>query len=148
MNYKNIIRILFLTLTVSSCSLSVDTDLAELAVDEIHADYNRGAYGTIYDNASPEFQDFISKDNFSRLLKKLHSGLGQHKKSNRISWSAKTSVRVGTTITLIYQAAYENDDTARESFTFRVKDGLARLYNFNVSSDVLNRKKPPKVTKI
>ncbi|VAV92452.1 hypothetical protein MNBD_ALPHA01-599 [hydrothermal vent metagenome] len=148
MNYKNIIWIFFLTLTVSSCSLSVDTDLAELAVDEIHADYNRGAYGTIYDNASPEFQDFISKDNFSRLLKKLHSGLGQHKKSNRISWSAKTSVQVGTTITLVYQAAYENDDTARESFTFRIKDGLARLYNFNVSSDVLNKKKPPKVTKI
>jgi len=124
---------------VSGCSWSVDTELTELAVEQFHQSYNKGSYGTIYSNASSEFQNFVTGDKFTRLLTKLHTGIGQHKSSRLINWSAKSSTRDGTIITLIYSAVYDYDDKAKESFTFKVNDGLARLYNFNVSSEVLNR---------
>lgn len=124
---------------ISACSWSVDTDLAELAVDQFHESYNKGSFETIYRNASPEFQNFVAQDKFIRLLKKLHRTLGQHKGSDRINWSAKSSVRDGTTITLIYKAQYEYDHKAKESFTFVINDGMARLKNFNVSSEMMNR---------
>jgi len=133
---------------LSSCSWTVDTELTELAVDQFHQSYNEGSFTTIFKNASPAFQDFVTEDKFSRLLEKLHKGLGQHQRSTRISWSAESTMATGTTITLVYEAIYEKDDTARETFTFRVKDGLAKLYNFNVSSKVLAGKKAHKTIDI
>ena len=136
---RRTLLIILLAPMFSGCSLSVNTDLAELAVDQFHESYNNGSFETIYVNASPDFQDFVAEDKFTRLLKKLRSGLGQHKSSSLINWSAKSSIRDGATITLIYSAVYEYDDKAKESFTFKVNDGLASLSNFNVSSEVLSR---------
>ncbi len=133
------ILLIWLVSIVSSCSWSVDTDLAELAVGQFHESFNRGSFQTIYTNASPEFQNYVTKDKFIRLLTKLRSGIGQHKSSNLINWSAKSSLGGGTAITLVYNAQYEYDDKAKESFTFQVNDGLAKLYNFNVSSEVLSK---------
>lgn len=133
------VLVLLLVSIVSACSWSVDTDLAELAVDQFHESFNKGSFATIYTNASPDFQDFVTEDKFIRLLTRLRTGIGLHKSSNLISWSAKSSIGGDTTITLIYNAQYEYDDKAKESFTFQVNDGLARLYNFNVSSEVFSK---------
>lgn len=152
MNFKRVQRLLvwliFPALIGSGCSWSVDTELTELAVAQFHQSYNKGSYRSIFINASPEFQDFITEDKFTRLLQKLHNGLGQHQSSSRISWKANSSISTGTTITLVYEAVYDKDDQARETFTYKVKDGFAKLYNFNVSSKVLAGKKAPKVTEV
>ncbi len=131
--------IIWLVSILSACSLPVDTTLTELAVEQFHESYNKGSFKTIYANASPDFQDFVPEDKFTRLLKKLRSRLGQHKSSKLISWSSKSSNRGTTIITLIYEAHYEFDDKAKESFTFKVNDGLARLRNFNVASEVMQK---------
>jgi len=117
-------------------------------VDQFHLSYNKGSYRTIFTNASPEFQGFITEDKFTRLLQKLHTGLGQHQSSRRISWKANSSISTGTTITLVYEAVYDKDDAARETFTYKVKDGFAKLYNFNVSSKVLAGEKAPTITEV
>ncbi|MBL4895206.1 MAG: hypothetical protein JKY59_10155 [Emcibacter sp.] len=135
-------------LLLTGCSWSVDTDLAELSVAEFHERYNRGSYDTIYANASPDFQSFVKTDKFIHLLEKLHGGLGQYKSSSLINWSAKSTLQQGIIITLIYNTVYENDATAKETFSFKVNDGLAQLYNFNVSSAVLAKKKPSRMTDI
>lgn len=145
--FMHLMMILMLLLS-SGCSWSVDTELAELAVEDFHKSYNKASFKTIYINASPEFRDYVKQSKFERLLKKLHHGLGQHENSTLISWSAKSTIRDGTIITLIYQAAYEYDDKAKESFSFKVNDGLAQLYNFNVSSGMMHKKKPPRATDI
>jgi len=145
---KNIFLCLFLPLILSGCSLSVDTELAELAAADFHDSYNAGAYRVIYDKASPAFQDFISAGKFSHLLETLNIRLGQYKNSKLINWSSKISIRDGATVTLIYAAVYDKDEAAKVSFTFKVRDGLAQLYNFNVSSESMNPKKRPKTTEI
>jgi len=147
MIWKNICCLLLLPVMLSSCSLPVDTDLAELAVADFHDRYNRAAFKAIHKAANPDFKKFISQDKFSLLLGRLHSGLGQHKSSSLANWTAENSIREGATITLTYDAIYEKDDTVRESFTFKVKDGIARLYNFNVSSEVLSKNRNSKATK-
>jgi len=140
-NWKTTFYLLFLPVVLSSCSLPVDTGLAELAVTDFHESYNRASFKAIHDNASPDFKAFIPQDKFVLLLGKLHARLGQHQSSNLINWTAKSSIKDGATITLTYDAVYDNDDRAKESFTFKVNDGMARLYNFNVASEVLNRSK-------
>ncbi|PCI48982.1 MAG: hypothetical protein COB49_05245 [Alphaproteobacteria bacterium] len=124
---------------VFGCSPPVDTELAELAARQFHESYNRGNFTTIYANASPVFQDFVSENKFIRLLRKLHTRLGKHKNSTLINWSAKSSTRGGVLITLVYDAVYDSDDRTQASFTFRINNGLARLYNFNVSSQLLRK---------
>ena len=133
---------------LASCSVVVDPALTELAVQDFHDSYNASSFTTIYRNSSPEFQEFVSEDKFTRLLDKLHTKLGAHHSSDLVSWSSKSSFGGATTVTLLYKAQYQHDGQAQESFTFRVRDGLARLYNFNVSSPVLNQKVRSRETEV
>ncbi len=139
--WKKIAAILILPVMLFGCSMAVDTEVAELAVSEFQENYNKGSYDVIHENAHTEFRNFISQQKFNLLLKKLNSHMGMHMNSSLISWKAKTSIREGITITLNYDAAYENDNKARVTFIYKVNDGMARLYNFNVASKALNRSK-------
>lgn len=145
-------RILALMLVLlpllSSCSAVFDPALTELAVKDFHNSYNASSFTTIYRNSSPEFQEFVSEDKFTRLLGKLQTKLGEHHSSDLVSWSSKSSFGGATMVTLVYKAEYQHDGQAQESFTFRVRDGLARLYNFNVSSPVLSQKNRSRETEI
>lgn len=140
-NWKKIAAILILPVMLFGCSMAVDTEVAELAVHEFQESYNKGSYDVIHENAHPEFKNFISQKKFNLLLKKLNSHIGRYIKSNLISWKAKSSIREGATITLNYDVTYENDNKARVTFIYKVNDGLAQLYNFNVASESLNRSK-------
>ena len=133
---------------LSSCSAVFDPALTELAVQNFHDSYNTSSFTTIYRNSSPEFQEFVSEDKFTRLLRKLNNKLGAHHSSELISWSSKSSFGGATMVTLVYKAEYLRDKQAKESFTFRVRDGLAQLYNFNVSSQILQNTKRLKETAI
>lgn len=146
---RRALALVFLLLPLlASCSAVFDPALTDLAVQDFHDRYNRSSFTTIYRNSSPEFQEFVSEDKFTRLLHKLHSKLGEHHRSALISWSSKSSFGGATMVTLVYKAAYQHDGQAQESFTFRVRDGLAQLYNFNVSSPVLNQKTRSRETEV
>ncbi|MCF6214749.1 MAG: hypothetical protein L3J58_01095 [Emcibacter sp.] len=140
-NWKKIAAILILPVMLFGCSMAVDTEVAEFAVSEFQESYNKESYDVIHENAHPEFKNFISQKKLNLLLKKLNSHMGKHITSNLISWKAKTGIREGTSITLNYDVTYENDDKARVTFIYKVNDGMARLYNFNVASEALNRSK-------
>ncbi|WP_165776946.1 DUF4019 domain-containing protein [Paremcibacter congregatus] len=134
---KRFLLTLSLPLLLLSCSASEGTDIAELAVEEFHASYNAGAYATIYSNTTDAFQQYVSKEKFIRLMQRLKNNLGPHVSSTRISWSVKTDLILGTSNYLGYQTAYEKDKQAKETFEFKIQDGIARLNNFNVASPLL-----------
>jgi len=122
-----------------SCSAPVDTELAERAAADFHDHYNKASYRVIHDKADQDFKTFISQEKFTRVLKKLRAQLGRYKSSRLMSKSSDTSIWGGTTVTLTYDTAYENDSQAKENFTFKVSNSSARLYNFNVSSKILTQ---------
>lgn len=128
-----------MTALLTNCSAPVDTELAERAVADFHDKYNKTFYKVIHDKADQDFKTFISQKEFTQVLKKLRSQLGQYKSSRLIKGSSDTSIWGGTTITLTYDAAYENDSQAKENFTFKVNNSIARLYNFNVSSIIIGQ---------
>ncbi len=133
---NNIVKatISFCIISLSACSISVDTEIAELAAEEFHKSYNAGSYENIYINAEPSFKDYISKKKFIFLLKKVNERIGIYKSSSLIQSSSVKSTQNDTVIMLVYKADYQFDQNVKVYFQYKVVDDRAMLANFNISS--------------
>lgn len=131
--------ILVVCVMLSACAAD-NPEQADYEVEKFHSLYNAGKFDQIYAHTTPDFKAFASEFQFTIVLQKLTDRLGPHMKSTLTDWTSGSAPRGGRLIILTYQAVYEKDPKAQESFSYIIRGDTAELANFNVVSEKLKRK--------
>jgi len=124
-----------LLLAISSCSFTKGKGLGEAAVAQFHEQYNSGQFYEIYNQADEDFKKSGTEANFVEMLEALRRKLGTVKQSTQTGWNVNATP-MGTMVTLGYAVEF-SEGKGTEQFVFRVSDGKALLYNYNVNSPLL-----------
>lgn len=133
------VLILVASIMLSACAAD-NPEQADYEVEKFHSLYNAGKFDRIYKSTTPDFKAFASEFQFTIVLQKLTDRLGDHQSSTLTDWTSGSTPRGGRLITLTYQAEYEKDPKAQESFSYIIQGDTAQLANFNVVSEKLKRK--------
>ena len=130
---KILILPLFLNiLFLSSCNPVKSTSGAEAGVVEFHKQFDAGDFDKIFDTAHADFKASQPKEKVVEFLSAVHGKLGKVKSTRRVSWKVN-SFNLKTNVILVYKTEFEKGSGV-ERFIFRIQDGKAGLYNWNVNS--------------
>ena len=130
-----LIAILIGSLVIASCNPLKSTAQADKAVREFHALFDANDYEKIFDAAHADFKAAQPKSDIIDFLRSVREKLGTIKTSNRTGWQAN-SLNMKTNVVLTFETEYENGKGI-ETFTYRIADGNATLYGWNVNSNAL-----------
>ena len=136
---KSAIPLLVILLaTNASCSLSKDRKIAEQAVVQFHDEFNSGKYQDIYDKTDDTLRKFTNRSDLAKKFGFFHERLGIVKSSTCVAWSVFATT-MGTTARFQYDTEFSGG-MARETFSFLVTGGHARLESYLLSSPLLDTK--------
>ncbi|MFL1449261.1 DUF4019 domain-containing protein [Pseudomonas tritici] len=117
-----------------------ESDLLKL-VDGFNQRVTSGDFRSIYINASPVLRSVVTEAEFSANLKEVNEYLGE-KKSPDLSRLVTTAAPDNSSVSvLVYETQFEKGK-GTESFFIHVSDGEAKLYRYEIESDVLPRSTP------
>lgn len=122
-------------LLLAACSPGKDLASGRSAVAQIHAEYSRGGYASIWEAGAPQLKASIDRSRFVRLLTAFHDRLGGVKADKPAGWR-ETVGTTGKLLTLIYDTTFETG-AGRETFVFRPGRGGMALSGYNLNSDAL-----------
>jgi hypothetical protein len=105
---------------------------AERAVDVFHSQLDSERYSEMYAQADEDFKKAGSQEELEKLVRAVHQKLGKVRTANQVGYLVNVSTN-GTFVTLTYDTAFA-DGKATEQFVWRLRDGRAALYNYNVNS--------------
>lgn len=121
--------------TLSGCSMSEDTSVAEQAVPRFHALLNAGKFEEIYNASSEDIKKATKQQDFIALLEAVHRKLGEVKSSERQAWKVNYQTS-GTFVSLTYKTIYSEGEAA-EQFVFLLKGKAATLAGYHINSNAL-----------
>jgi hypothetical protein len=99
------------------------------AVDRFHALYNSGDYQTIYDEATPEFQNATNRDNFIQAITQTKRQFGGAVNARQVGSNAFP----GGQVRFVYNTKFAWKD-ATELFTWQSDGSKCRLLMYRISS--------------
>lgn len=117
---------------LGGCSSGEDTRLAEAAIQTIRAQISAGAVADIYENASADWKNSMSRPDADAFLGAINRKLGAVKSATRTGWQNNYNTS-GHWIVLSYHTQFERG-TADETFTMRMADNKALLAGYRISS--------------
>ena len=132
---KRFLIAIAVALTISGCSTSKDTELAEKKVAEFHSLLDTKRFGEIYATSADDLRTAAKEQEFLALLEAVNRKLGTVKQADRQAWNVNYHTS-GVFVTLTYKTAYTEGD-ASEQFIYRITDGQAKLVGYHVNSNVL-----------
>lgn len=135
MTLENHRLILAAAIFVAGCTTSVDTRVAERAVDTFHEMLNAGQFELIYAAGSDDLKRVAKREDFVALLDAVHRKLGVTKSWSKRGWSVNYHTS-GTFVTLSYSTIFDEGD-AGEQFVYRLQDGKALLVGYHINSTAL-----------
>ncbi len=125
--------LLAMAMLIAGCSDTVHgREIAEPEVAIFHDRLDAGKFDLIYENASPEFKNAVSKQKIQALFGAIERKLGKLKSSKQSNWNLRSFNGV-TTVVLTYDTEFK-EGNATETFTYRVSDGTAQLLGYNIAS--------------
>ena len=101
----------------------------------LHERMEKGEDLLIYSEADPGFQSALPKDTALRFLSRVHRKLGNCQYAGPTTWQVN-STPAGTFVLVRYHENCSNG-AADENLTWRIVNGSASLYGFNVNSALL-----------
>jgi hypothetical protein len=130
-------RIFFLlvAVTLSGCSESADTALAERSVARFHEFLDAGRFTEIFEQSSDDLKKASTQSEFVALLEAVHRKLGNTKSAVDQAWNVNHHTS-GTFITLTYKTVYREGEAA-EQFVFRMQGDSAALVGYHVNANAL-----------
>lgn len=121
--------------TLSACSMSDKVDAADDAVVAFHAALDAGSFAELYDAATDELKAATTREDFVDLLSAVSRKLGEVRAATKTGWQVNRQ-NGKTYVVVAYATTYARGE-ALEQFTFRMRDGQARLLNYNINSNAL-----------
>src|SRR5271166_2551595 len=122
---------------LTCCSRRQDISTALNAADAFHSQLARGQYEQIFSEATPEFQNSISRDGSRTLFARIIKGLG-NPESSSFTRVQVNHMPAGSFIVAQSRTKFEKGE-AIENFTWRVNEGKPFLVAYTVSSPLLTR---------
>jgi hypothetical protein len=104
-----------------------------------HLEYNQAHFDQIYDRSDQRFRDAVTKQDFSKLLERIHSKLGDaHETSvTNVAINATTN---GKFVIATMDTKFEHDPATTETFTFLASGENLSLVGYRVNSSLLVEK--------
>lgn len=132
---KHIVLLILVVTLQLSCGVKKGKESAEKAVEKFHSQLNAGQYHEIYTESDEGFRKGITEENTVALFDAVRRKLGTVQRANSSGWHVNTNPG-GTFVTLGYDVEF-TEGKAVEQFVYRVSDGKALLYNYNINSPLL-----------
>lgn len=121
--------LLSLTLALSSCAQSKSNAVALQGIREFHTLYNNSEFEKIYDAASPEARQKISRQNFVEDMKAMR--LGQGAESNTEPVAIDYNYLDGISMTKVLVRVTFEKGIANEEFIFDVSEAKPKLTSYH-----------------
>ena len=125
---KFVVGLLFLAVSLASCSPSNDKAVAARSVEEFHRRFNNSAFSEIYDNAEPSLSTLMPKEAFLAGMKAMREGQGAVLESKEIGVAYNYSSE-GNMVKVLHEVTYEKGK-AKEEFIWTIGNGQGRLRSF------------------
>lgn len=117
---------------LAACNPMEQMDGADALIEEFHTDFNESDFDTIWNGASQEFRDSMSRSEFDGFMSRMRASVGEYQDGSQVGFNINTNN--GTTLTEItLDTTYENG-TADEVFTFIGTGDDMALLNWNIDS--------------
>jgi hypothetical protein len=120
-----------LTVAMGGCA-GKSRKVAEAATQQFRDRYARSEFDQMYAATAPAFWVQTTHDDFVKLMRGLTRKLGSYRSSTEMGWNVYAGTD-GTRVTLGYHSIFEKG-AADERLIWQVKDGAAKLLNYNVNS--------------
>lgn len=121
-----------LALVLAACNPMEQMDGADTLIEEFHADFNDSDFNGIWNGASQEFRDSMTRAEFDGFMSRMRASVGEYQDGSQVGFNINTNNGVTMTeITL--DTTYENG-TADEVFTFIGTGDDMALINWNIDS--------------
>jgi hypothetical protein len=125
---------------LSSCaSTSADMTMAKTAVDQFHRQLDAEQYHDLYVAADAKMHEKTTEDDFTKLLRAVHSKLGNVQSATVTGWNVSMYAGTGTSVRLGYKTTFASG-SAEEVFVWHITGGQALLYGYNINSNDLIEK--------
>jgi hypothetical protein len=122
---------LFAVFALASCSsASKNIELAEAQITQFRVLLAAENYQQIYAEVDDGFRSTATLEVMSKVFSVVPRKLGKFLHAERSSWNVRYDLK-GQFVTLVYAAQYEKGK-ATETYVYRISDGKARLYSYNV----------------
>ncbi|MEL1250574.1 hypothetical protein [Aurantiacibacter gilvus] len=117
---------------LAACNPMEQMDGAETLIEEFHADFNESDFNAIWNGASQEFRESLTRAEFDDFMSRMRTSVGEYQDGSQVGFNINTNN--GTTLTEItLDTTYENG-TADEVFTFIGTGDDMALLNWNIDS--------------
>jgi hypothetical protein len=129
--------LLLLPLCPLGCSTPEHLAIAEAEVPKFHQAWNEGRSEQVWYQATTQFQNKYTKEEFLALVAKVKAVIGNVKSTSLTGFKAEYQ---GTSVfaTLVQQTTFERAEAA-ETFTYRVDGASAFLTLYFIQSPALGR---------
>jgi hypothetical protein len=105
-----------------------DIKLARTAVDAFHQKMNAADFDAIYAEADDAFRESVPAAQINQVLSRVHNAVGTHKQSSQTAF--EVNYKNGANLVKVTFKSEFEKRTINEIFEFRIRDGKARLLNY------------------
>jgi hypothetical protein len=132
---KNLLWVSICLLLLAGCGLKKNQQLAAATIVEFHKNLNAGAVDTIYDAASADFKNAVTREQWRKVVHTVTTKLGTHISSAEptvfVNWTTK-----GTFVKASCDSKFEKA-AGTENFEFRKDGDKLVLFGYHVNSAAL-----------
>jgi hypothetical protein len=132
---KHTLLLLLLVALQTSCGVQKGKEAAEKAVEKFHNQLNAGQYHQIYTESDEGFRKGVTEETTTALFDAVRRKLGTVQQAKTTGWHVNANTG-GTFVTLSYTVDF-SEGKAVEQFVYKVSDGKALLFNYNINSPLL-----------
>lgn len=111
---------------------------AETETEHFRRELDSTRFAAIYQAADPEFRNSVSQKDADGLWRMVQRRFGQFQGATLVNWNVSITTQNGTVVRLVYRTGYAQD-SATETFTWRIRDGQPALLGYNINSPALLR---------
>ena len=124
---------------LAGCGSSIDTTAMQYQAERLYGFLDYGDVDNMLNVYSDEFYEFVERSEWRDVLAGIYAVLGEHQSHEFIDSIITSSVKKGSTVTLIYDVTYSNHHVV-EQLTFRVEDQpLLIRHQFNTDAELPGR---------
>jgi hypothetical protein len=124
---------LLAALVLAGCDPMGATKDATRAAQRHHELYDTERFGIMYSESDAGMKTSVTEAQFLETARMMRARMGTLTSTRQIGMNMSVTTGSGTQVQLVYQSQFTNGE-ATETLVFRVREGRARLLNWNLNS--------------
>jgi hypothetical protein len=111
----------FLTVLLAGCGFSESRVAAEAIADAVYRERAGRVSEALLDMYSPRFYEYVSRDDWARMLQNIRATLGDYRSHELVDWTVHkgtSELGTGTRVTLVYRVVYSNHESTEQLHFF------------------------------